>query len=170
MTQQFCFLGIYQKGLKANTQRNICNTTIILALFTIAKRWTHTKCLSTGVSVCAQSCLTLCDPTDCSPPGSSVHGIFQAKYWSELPFPLPGDLTNPGIQPTCPSVPALAGRFFTTEPPGKPMNRWMDNKCGTYILEDIILSEISQSPKDKYMRYLLLLLSHFCHVRLCATP
>ena len=42
-----------------------------------------------------QSCLTLrdpmdlCDPMDCSPPGSSIHGIFQAKYWSGVPVPSP---------------------------------------------------------------------------------
>ena len=35
----------------------------------------------------AQSCPTLCDPTDCSPPGPSAHGIFQAEYWSGEPFP-----------------------------------------------------------------------------------
>ena len=35
----------------------------------------------------AQSCPTLSDPMDCSPPGSSVHGIFQAEYWSGLPLP-----------------------------------------------------------------------------------
>ena len=35
----------------------------------------------------AQLCRTLCDSMDCSPPGSSVHGIFQAKqYWSRMPF------------------------------------------------------------------------------------
>ena len=35
----------------------------------------------------AQSCLTLCDPMDCSPPGSSIHGIFQAReYWSGVPL------------------------------------------------------------------------------------
>ena len=55
MIQQFCFLGIYQKVLKANTQRNICNPTFIVALFTITKRQKHTKCLSTGVSVCVFS-------------------------------------------------------------------------------------------------------------------
>ena len=35
-----------------------------------------------------QSCLTLCDPIDCSPPGSSVHGIFQARVleWSAIAF------------------------------------------------------------------------------------
>ena len=37
-----------------------------------------------------QSCLTLCDPTDCSPPGSSVHGFPRQEYWSGLPFPTPG--------------------------------------------------------------------------------
>ena len=42
------------------------------------------------------------------------------EYWSELPFATPGDLTNPGIQPTSPVSPALAGGFSTTEPPGKP--------------------------------------------------
>ena len=47
----------------------------------------------------AQSCPTLCDPMDCSLPGSSVHGIFQAIYWSGLPFPSPGDLPNPGLEP-----------------------------------------------------------------------
>ena len=45
-------------------------------------------------SACAQSCLTLCDPMDCSPPGSSVHGIFEARIWDRLPFPPPGDLPN----------------------------------------------------------------------------
>jgi len=39
------------------------------------------------------------------------------EYWSRLPFPIPGDLPEPGIQPT--SL-ALAGRFFTTESLGKP--------------------------------------------------
>ena len=59
----------------------------------------------------AQSCPTLCDPIDYSHPGSSVHGIFQARYWSELPFPSPGDLLYPLIKPE--SL-ALAGGFFTT--------------------------------------------------------
>ena len=65
------------------------------------------------------SCVQLCDLMDCSPPGSSVHGIFQAKYWSRLPFPTPGDLPNPGMKPTSLIFPALAGGFFTTEPLGK---------------------------------------------------
>ena len=67
-----------------------------------------------------QLCLTLCDPKDCSPPGSSVHGILQASilYW--LPCPSPGDLPDPVIKPTSLLSPALAGGFFTTRATGKP--------------------------------------------------
>ena len=65
-----------------------------------------------------QSCPTLWDPRDCSPPGSSVHGFLQAVEW--LPCPPPGDLPNPGLKPVSPASPALAGRFFTTESPSKP--------------------------------------------------
>ena len=57
-------------------------------------------------------------PMDCSLPGSSVHGISQATYWSGLPFPAPGDLPNLGIKP--PASPALVGGFLTTASPGKP--------------------------------------------------
>ena len=42
-------------------------------------------------------------------------------YWSGLPFPSPRDLPNPGIEPVSPVCPALASRFFTTEPPRKPL-------------------------------------------------
>ena len=43
-------------------------------------------------------------------------------YWSVLPFPSPGDLPNSKIETSSPASPALAGEFFTTEPPGKPQN------------------------------------------------
>ena len=46
-----------------------------------------------------QSCLTLCDPMDCSPPGSSVHGILQARALEWGVVPPPGDLPDPGIEP-----------------------------------------------------------------------
>ena len=43
---------------------------------------------------------SFCDPIDCNQPGSSVHhGILRAKYWNELPFPSPGYLPDPGIEP-----------------------------------------------------------------------
>ena len=53
-----------------------------------------------------QLCLTCCDPMDCSPPASFVHGIFQASYWSGLPFPSPGDFPNPEIEVGSPSLQA----------------------------------------------------------------
>ena len=45
---------------------------------------------------------TPCDAMDRSPPGSSVHGVVQAKNWSKLPFPPPEDLPDPGIKPMSP--------------------------------------------------------------------
>jgi len=46
--------------------------------------------------------------------------LSRQEYWSGLPFPPPGDLLNPDIEPTSLASPALAGGFFTTVPPGKP--------------------------------------------------
>ena len=46
-------------------------------------------------------------------------GFSRQEYWSELPFPTPGDLPDPAIEPASPASPALAGGFFTTAPPGK---------------------------------------------------
>ena len=67
------------------------------------------ECYSADV-LGAQSCPTLCNPMDCSPLGSFVHGFSRQEYWSGLPFPPPWDLPNPGIEPA--SL-ALAGGFFT---------------------------------------------------------
>ena len=53
-----------------------------------------------------QSCSTLCDPMDCSLPGSSVHGIFQARILEWVAFPSPGDLPNPGTEPRSPVLQA----------------------------------------------------------------
>ena len=46
-------------------------------------------------------------------------GFSRQEYWSGLPFPAPGDISNPGIEPMSPSSPALASGFFTTEPSGQ---------------------------------------------------
>ena len=69
----------------------------------------------------AQSCPTLCDSMDCSPPGFSVHGIFQARILEWLPFPSPGDLPHPEIEPRSPALQAdsLQGLSHPGSPPGK---------------------------------------------------
>ena len=46
-------------------------------------------------------------------------GFSRQEYWSGLPFPSPGDLPYPGIEPRSPVAPTLADKLFTTEPPGK---------------------------------------------------
>ena len=56
-------------------------------------------------------------------------GFSRQEYWRGLPFPSPEDLPHPGIEPTSP---ALAGRFFTTVAPRKPMNANTDNKNCIY--------------------------------------
>ena len=67
-----------------------------------------------------QSCPTVCDPVDCSPPGFSVHGrnsgFSRQEYWSGLPFSSPGYPPGPGIKPR--SL-ALQADSLPSEPPGK---------------------------------------------------
>ena len=61
-----------------------------------------------------QSCVILCDPMDCSPPGSSAPGIFQARILEGVAISTPGDLPNTGIELTSLASPALSGGFFNT--------------------------------------------------------
>ena len=77
----------------------------------------------TCVCVCAQSlrCVWLCViPWPAAHQAPLSVGFPGQEYWSELPCPPPGDLTDPGIELVSPASPALAGRFFTTAPPGNP--------------------------------------------------
>ena len=53
-------------------------------------------------------------------------GFSRQEYWNGFPFPSPGDLSDPGIESATPTSPALAGRFFTTEPPWKPWAIWLN--------------------------------------------
>ena len=61
-----------------------------------------------------QSCTTLCDPLDSSPPGFSVYGILQARILEWVCMPSSRGSSNPGIKPMSLMSPKLAGRFFTT--------------------------------------------------------
>ena len=70
------------------------------------------------------SCLTLCDPMDCSPSGSSVHGISQARILEWVAVPSSRDLPHPGIEPASPASNALKADSLPTELSGKP---WL--KC-----------------------------------------
>ena len=66
------------------------------------------------------SCVPLfCDPIDCSHQVPLSMAFSRQEYWSELPFPSPGDFPNPGIEPMSFASLALAGGFFTTAPKSK---------------------------------------------------
>ena len=70
--------------------------------------------------VIAQSSLTLCTPPWTATRQAPLSMKFsRQEYWSGLPLPSPGDLSDPGTEPASLVSPALAGGFFTTAPPGK---------------------------------------------------
>ena len=58
-------------------------------------------------------------------------GFSRQDYWNRLPFPTLEDLSNPGTKPMSLASPALAGRFFPTIPPGKPIK--MIQPCGKQL-------------------------------------
>ena len=82
-----------------------------------------------------QSCLTLCDPMDCSPPGSSVHGILRQEYWSGLPLPFSEDLPYPGIKPWSP---ALQADSLPAEPPGKLVHKIRPNTIWPHLSHSFV--------------------------------
>ena len=69
-----------------------------------------------GGGVVAQSCPTLATPWTVARQAPLSMGFSRQEYWSGLPFPSPGDLSNPGIEPRSP---ALRADALPPEPPGK---------------------------------------------------
>ena len=68
--------------------------------------------------------LTLCDPRDCNPPGSSVHGTSQVRILEWVTFPPRGDLPDPKIQPASPTSPALQVNSLPLSHQGSPPCLW----------------------------------------------
>ena len=92
----------------------------------------------------------------CRPEQSPGFFIFLKLPMSGLPFPSPGDLPNPGIEPMSPVSSALAGRFFTIEPLGKPSD----------CLEEFDMTATYMIWVTRYK----VMLSRFSCVQLCVTP
>ena len=76
--------------------------------------------LDQSMIACLLSCPTLCDPTDCNLPGSSVHGIFQARILEWVAISFSRGSFRPRDRISVSWSPALAGRFLPLAPPGKP--------------------------------------------------
>ena len=147
-----------------------------------------TKCLwDHYVSACvhAQSCLTLCDPMDWSLPDSSLHGILWARILEWVTMPSSTGSFRPRDR-TCVSCGSwIAGRFFTAEPLGKPcmyLSMHLTLLQSKYIPtwhQDMVPVSFHFSWLKLYfipfffvpdIALLLLLLSRFSRVQLCATP
>ena len=81
--------------------------------------YSHQWCACSSLCcVVTQSC-PLCNPMDCSPPGSSVHGVSQARIPEWVAISSCRGSSDPETEPVSPASPALAGGFFTIEPQGK---------------------------------------------------
>ena len=90
-----------------------------------------------------QSCLTLCDPVDCSPPGCSVHGTSQARIWSGLPCPPPGDLPDPEIKPVFPPVSCIAADSLLLSHQGSVILPRGLIKGSSVPTDDVVFSRLS---------------------------
>ena len=111
------FFYLLNKQTKNNNNNNKEQLELCFKESFVSTKALHNSC------VCALLCLTLCDPTDCSPPGFSIHGIFLARIleWVAISScrgsSWPRDWTH--IELTS----ALASRFFTTESSGNPSSK-----------------------------------------------
>ena len=145
-TYTFLFI-IFHYGLSQNIEFSflwyIIGSCCLSILYVIVCFCLHAQLL--------QSCPTLCNTNNCSPPGSSVHGFSRQEYWSGLPCPPPGYLPPPRDHISC-LLHWQAGSF-PLGPPGKPFSplSWgkstsctckeemasvlgpCDSKCGPWI-------------------------------------
>ena len=78
------------------------------------------------MTLLSQSCPTHCNPMGCSPPGSSVYGILQARILEWVAIFYSRDLPDAGIEPASLVSPALAGGFFTTNATWETHNNDLD--------------------------------------------
>ena len=99
----------------------------------IASLWLQSLTSSLGmvVGLVAKSCLTLVTPWTVARQTPLSMGFSMQEYWSGLPFPPPGDLPNPGIEPRSP---ALQASSLPTELPGNSLGHSKNIKCSHYRL------------------------------------
>ena len=144
-------MDVYSKELTSGSHGGIGNAVFTEALFTVVKMWKQSKFPLTDECVLVtQSCLTLCDPMDCSPTGSPVHRILQARTleWVAIPFSRWIDKENV----VCMYGILFSFFFFLKREEILPyMTTWMN-------LEGIMLSNIYQVKRTgpawfTYMKY-----------------
>ena len=89
-----------------------------------------------AVVLVAQSCPTVCDPMNYSPPDSSVHGTLQARILEWVAIPFLGELPDPGMGP---GSPALQGDSLLSEPPGEALTYVINPEYNCLYFKQIIL-------------------------------
>ena len=93
----------------------------------VLSRFSHVRLLATPWTVAHQAPLSM--------------GFSRQEFWGGLPCPPPGDLPDPGMETASPVAPALTGRLFSTESPGKPT--FIYRRCwGSEIISQMSLQLI----------------------------
>ena len=105
----------------------------------------------------AQSCPTLPSPIDCSPPGSSVHGISQARILEQAAI---SSSRESSWSRNWTHICCTGRRFFTTEPPGKPLPQWHGWKSKFWILSHLIFYSLWDLQNVIYCLWASSLLLH----------
>ena len=136
--------------------RKQCLTQCVCACTCVCMHVCTPMCVRVCMHVCtrsvAQSCLTLCKPMDCSPPGSSVHEFSRQEYWNVLPFPPPGIFLTQGSNPCLLCLLHCRRSLYL-------LNHW-GSSLTQYIFQKIVLGK---------QQYHLCQYSH-AHVRLSVPP
>ena len=143
-------------------------------------------CTTTQVGcACVLSCVWLfVTPQTVAHQAPLSVGFSGQEYWSGLPFPPPGDLPNPGIEPMSLVSPAMAGRFFTTAPRGKPLlgedgsyhahgwkqssrKGWLSRVCDFHLHRERCLSNLYTLPffSQQQQQHLCLTETSLCDLK-----
>ena len=115
------FLWLWPAGT-FETRAKMPELRLLRLLSTCLILWTYDLHLNVSEWMCAQSCLTLCDPMACSPPGSSVHGICHTRILEQVAISYSRESSQPRDGTCVSCVFCIGGWFFflTTVPFGKP--------------------------------------------------
>ena len=132
-----CFIVLFALLLQSGPELEISLTYACVHTHTHTQTHTHTH---THMCVHAQSlqlCLNICDPMDCSPPGSSVHGILQTRILKWVAMLSSRGSSQPNDQMSLMS-PALAGRFFTTSTTWEAQHSWSVSQFSRSVVSNCL--------------------------------
>ena len=134
---------LWGRRIYALLQKHLtCGNAWVLYLFTKIGIWTRGRasCFYSSCMLSLQSGPALCDPMDCSPPGSTVHGILQARILERVAMTSSRVSSRPRIEPASLTSPVLVGRFFTISATWKALLKF-DN--GLFLIFCILSASLN---------------------------